>query len=755
MFGRGRDKYAYPLAKGPAMRPIWVVLLVLILAVHSAAAEDRYWELGTGCYYAGTWGITDLDAARCDWIYVLFGNLAPSEDTVAGINRLLAINPDLKVVLRIWPIMNKVNCPENKHQATFLDYLYGPGIREKVDQSIHDQVRVVMDNISKPENVVGLTFLEELPAHFSARPFGNNETGRELPWDLERFQSRIEAERGKPLVWDDETRLWWGRKWVEAINSVHATMKKASGGLLVWYYQQTNHLSLDMVPEGTPLDTRNLLPIHWRDIIKPGLCDGFFAYPNTRAIWDRYLELATANDWLFFSQVSHPGRMRGCAWKECLKLAKTRVRQNMGCFLYCEGNCADRKAWNDDPDVPAGAAWSTPGVSRVLHLRRILAKQKVGMDVVRAYPAIRLRADLPLDSVRADDHLDLRVVVENTRQASFYPDPDEAVAQRVSITVRAPTGFRLVRAASSRAKQSLGDMKPGQRCIAGWRFKVGRGYKGTPAGAFKITARADGSPPTVLELDADTTVPFARPHEIGISGAEWLEAPFRLPKVDLQPTIEIEALRGSVRDPSVGDASARVTFGGVLEEGARLVMHPDRGSRIFVQPLVDDDGSSRADAKDPTGFAGVSKGYLIHRIRVGKPVTPGMPVRLTITGKVAGGERNHTILRFATSDGHRDVGALTNYLGKQWKKVAGPVIPPPGATSLEWIYLYRLDRKGTAWYGPVAVERTDVPPGGKDVSGSVNGDFPTLRKGALHAFSYRDGEVPTVRPRVRVRLIVP
>ena len=45
-----------------------------------------------------------------------------------------------------------------------------------------------------------------------------------------------------------------------------------------------------------------------------------------------------------------------------------------------------------------------------------------------------------------------------------------------------------------------------------------------------------------------------------------------------------------------------------------------------------------ADAEDPSGFAGVSEGYLIHRIRVGKPVTPGLPVRLTISGKVAAGD---------------------------------------------------------------------------------------------------------------------
>ncbi|MCD6361252.1 MAG: hypothetical protein J7M38_10355 [Armatimonadetes bacterium] len=737
------------------MRTTRLVLLALILTVPALAAGDHYWELGVGCYYGGTAGVTELDVARYDWLYLCFGNIGANEETVAQLNRLLEINPRLKIVIRVWPIMGKGDCPENRYQATFLHYLYGEGVRERVDQSIRDQVSVVLDNISRPENVVGLTFLEELPGHFSGNPFRKNQTGGELTWDLKRFQSEIEAERGKPLVWDDETRLWWGRKWVEAINSIHAVMKEASNGRLIWYYQQTNHTSLDMVPEGTPLDTKFLMPIHWSDIIKPGLCDGFFAYPNSRKVWDRYLKLARENDWLFFSQVSHPGGMRLCAWDECLEMATERVPQNMGYFLYCPGDCAARRAWNDDPDIPEGAEWNTRGVSRALHWRLILGRQNVGMDVIRAQPAVRLQADLPLDGARPGGMMHVQAVVENAREASFYPDPDEAVAKGVTVTISPPAGFTVDPAASAPAKLPLGDMQPGERRIADWWLAVAGDYAGSPAGPFVITASADDSPPARLEMTEDTTVPFARPHETGISGYRWLEAPFRLPAPQVRPAIEVTALRESVRNPSVGDEAARVTFDGVLEGGARLVMDPEKGSRMFVLPLVDDDGSSRADADDPTGFMGVSDGYLVHRIRVGRPVTPGVPLLLTIAGKVASGEQNHTILRFKTTDGQRDLGALTNRLREQWTEVSGEVTPPEGSVSLEWVYLYRLKKQGTVWYGPVKVERTDVPPEGKDVSRLVRGVFPTLRKGALHTFSYRDDEVSTVRPRVRVRLIVP
>lgn len=736
------------------MRTIGLAALLFLLISSAWAAGDHYWELGVGCYYAGTEGVSELDVARYDWLYLCFGNIPANEATVAGINRLLEINPNLKIVIRLWPISGAGDCPENRYQATFLHYLYQEDVREKVNQAIRQQVQVVLDNISRPENVVGLTFLEELPLHFSGDPFRSNETGGELTWDLKRFQKEIEAERGKPLVWDDETRLWWGRKWVEAINSVHAVMKESCAGRLVWYYQQTNHSSLDMVPEGTPLDTKMLMPIRWGDIIKPGLCDGFFAYPNSRQIWERYLKLAQENDWLFFSQVSHPGFMRLCGWDECLELAKMRLPQNMGYFLYCPGDCAERRAWNDDPAIPPGAEWNTAGVSKARHWRLILGREKIGMDLVRAQPAIRLQVDLPLNAARAGGFLHAQAVVENAREASFYPDPDEAVAREVTVTIQPPAGFALDPAATPPATLSLGTMQPGERRIADWWLRVADDYAGA-AGPFVFVASAQGSTPTRLELSGDTAVPFAQPHETGISGFTWLEAPFRLPQEQVRPGISIEALRGAVRNPSVGDESARVTFEGELSAGTRLVMDPQQGSRLFVLPLVDDNGSGRADGNDPTGFVSFADGYLVHRIRVGRAVAPGTPLRVTISGMVADGAQSHVVLRFKAPDGDRDVGLLTNRLTQQWGQYSAEVAVPQDVSSLEWIYLYRFSKQGRIWYGPVRVERTDVAPEGEEVSRLVRGVFPTLRKGALHTFSYRDDETPTVQPRVRVQLLVP
>ena len=69
--------------------------------------------------------------------------------------------------------------------------------------------------------------------------------------------------------------------------------------------------------------------------------------------------------------------------------------------------------------------------------------------------------------------------------------------------------------------------------------------------------------------------------------------------------------------------------------------------------------------------------------------------------------------------------------------------------------LYR-QLTGTAWFGPVEVQRVDAPKG-KDVAGRVHGDFPVLFLDRLHVFRYRDDLTPWT-PRTfnaRVQLVLP
>ena len=202
----------------------------------SAAPPSRYWELGWGLY-----GGEGLDAARFDWHMISFGNVGANEKTVAALNEMLVLNPRHKFLIRVWPIMGLGDCPENRHQATLFHYLYKPGVREKVLAETKRQIELVCQGVTRPQNVYGSCFLEELPGHFTSSPFGRKwKPDDDLPWDIKRFRKEIETELGEPLDWASEKhRLWWGRKYCQVLGEIHRAMKEASRGKPVFYYQAT------------------------------------------------------------------------------------------------------------------------------------------------------------------------------------------------------------------------------------------------------------------------------------------------------------------------------------------------------------------------------------------------------------------------------------------------------------------------------------------------------------------------------------
>ncbi|MCF7854699.1 MAG: hypothetical protein K9N51_07875, partial [Candidatus Pacebacteria bacterium] len=272
----------------------WTVLTVCLIAFSIAGAdefaESHYWALGAGSYGAGAgaldnWaGFTELDKARLDWVYLTFGNPpGPGPETTAMLNRFLEINPELKIMVRVWPIGN-LGHKRNRYQATFLDYLYKPGVKEKLLAETTRQIDSVMDDINKPENVMGFTFLEELPFHFcdNGLDVSNRDT---LPWGVELYKDQIATDLGANFQWDLKAKMWWGRKFAQVLNEINAHIKKESGGKWTFVYLQTNHDTLDWIDESEDGSRSNVLPFHWADVIKPGVADGFFAYPNNDWIW--------------------------------------------------------------------------------------------------------------------------------------------------------------------------------------------------------------------------------------------------------------------------------------------------------------------------------------------------------------------------------------------------------------------------------------------------------------------------------------
>jgi len=724
--------------------------IALSATIAAYAQNDRYWDLGVGAYLGGMQGFTDLDIARYDWVYVCFGNIGANEETAQALDRMLAINPHLKIVLRLWPIMGKGDLAENNYQATFLHYLYDPEVKAKVDASIHEQFDVIADNISKPENIVGLTFLEELPGHFSGRPM---RTG-EVSWAMERFREEIEAERGEPLVWDEATALWWGEKWVKAINEIHRVMKEASGGRMIWYYQAVGNPSFDLVPDDTPATQKNLVPIRYEQIIKPGLCDGFFAYPVRDERWDAYVALAQEHDWPFFSQLSHPGFMRLHDWEHTVQMVGARVPQNMGYFLYCPGDCAKKNAWNDDPQFAGNPRQNIRGVSKTLHQRQILAKADVGMDVVRSQPALGLHVDLPIEKAEPGGWVHVSALVENVREPSFFLDPTEATARDCLVTLAVPEAFTVDEEASAPPTIGLDVLQTGEVRLADWWVAVADDWNGELAGQFVLSARAAEGGTEQRVLTADTAIALGQPHRIGASGAEWIEPGFRL-SANAQPPITIEAIRGEVTNPVLTDGRARVEYDGTLRPGQRLIMRPGGGSELVTLPLVADDGSDRADADDPSGFRAFDEGYLVQRIGVNRDVSPGETLALRVAGKAEGGAQSHVVLRFAMEDGStQDAGGLTNRFREDWRVIEGEFMVPEGATKLQQVFLYRFNSEGRVWYGPLLVQAAGAA-SATDCTQRVSGTFPTVERGSYARIRYEDDDLPTVAPRALVQMQFP
>ncbi len=732
-------------------RPICVLLLAMVMAlaaIPAQAQQDRYWELGVGAYLGGMHGFTDLDLARYDWVYVCFGNIGADEETAAALDRLLQINPDLKIVLRLWPIMGKGDCPENRYQATFWHYLYDEEVKQKVDAEIHRQFDVIADNISRPENIVGLTFLEELPGHFSGRPMRSGE----ITWAMERFREEIEAERGKPLEWDEETALWWSEKWVEAINEIHRVMKAASDDRMIWYYQAVGTPSFDRVGDDASPTKKNLVPIHFAEIIQPDLCDGFFAYPVRDEVWEKYLDIARENEWPFFSQLSHPGFMRLHDWQDTVEMVEEKLPQNMGYFLYCPGNCAKKNAWNDDPQFAGNPKLNIRGVSKTLHQRQILARQGVGMDVVRSHPPLRLHVDLPLADAEPGGWVHVSALIENIREPTFFLDPSEAVARDCRVTLKVPDSFSIPQTHSAPPTITLDTLRPGEVRLADWWVRADEDWNGEVDGEFALTARAAEGGPANVVFTEDHAISLGREHRTGQSGTEWIEPGFRLGEAT-QPDIIIEAIRDEVTNPVITDGRARVTYDGTIRRGQRLIMRPGGESELITLPLVDDDGANRADADDPTGFRAFDEGYLVSRVRVNRKVEPGQTLHVSVAGRAEGDAQSHVVLRFVTEDGETmDKGGLTNRFGEDWKTLEGDWTVPEGATTLQQVFLYRFERQGTVWYGPVTVATADAAEP-VDCGRRVSGTFPTIEPGSFSVIRYEDDDLPTVRPRALVQFI--
>lgn len=731
---------------------------------------DRYWMLGTGLYFAGCRGrFTELDAARADWLLLRFPGLPSTRETTALLNRLIVLNPRLKIMARIWPLGGLSPHREGRYQATFYDYFYLPGVKEKLLAEVRRQVRVVLDHLEKRENFVALTFLEELPQHFTDMAIFN-EDGK-TTWAMEAYREQIEAEIGKPFEWNDAGRRWWGAKYLQAFNEIHAVMKEASEGRLVFYWQQTGYKNFDHYPPEVSLSTGGLVPIQLEEIVKPGLCDGVFGYPNTDTVWEEdALRFARERGWLFFSQLSHAPWMRSDRWLPTIERVRTRVPQNLGTVWYCEGNCLHpmyesqrRQMGTDrmDPSIPPDQGGPRM-IHFVEHTRRLMAQLNVGMDVVERHLKPELRLDYNFGS--GVGRVPRRVVlqVHNTRDVSWYTDPEQAILRNVAVNLQTPSGVVLMENASPTV--TVGDIEADGYRVVSWPVRLDRGFRVSRGNPLRARLHAADGPTVEVVSDRQNVVidPF-QPRELYRSGDGWVEPVYR-ERSSVSVSARLSVLQGEAKNPMLSAGVYQIRYSGTLAAGEDLLLDAT-GARLVRGNLVVGDAHTLRDPGGPHGARGWSNGEELFTLQLMKPAKPDSPLIVTISGKSAGGAESLIRLRGYQPNGWErweSEPLLVGRLNEEWREAVSETITLSEGADVREVVLYRRGGRGTIWYGDIRVTLASVPAQGVDVSTKVTGRLPTLSPlrtaGAERAqrplrFTYADEGEPTwLDPRVRVQV---
>ncbi len=709
---------------------------------------SRYWSWGWGLY--GLLAQSEpLDNARFDWTYVCFGNDAADDSTVRRCNEVLKLNPKHRFVLRVWPISNLGDCKENNFQATLFHYLYMPGIRQKVLNEVRRQIHVMLKGINKPENVVGATFLEELPGHFTSAPFGSQwatwKKGDALPWDILRFQEQIEAELGEPFdLRSERHRIWWGRKYVKVLGEIHQVMKEALGTRPVLYYQATQYSSLDQLADNkqSKLDSDpNLLPYHLREIVSPGKADGIFGYPNSALVWEQQTQrpVLTLNC-LVFSQISVSPRMRLCPLPEMTALARWEYSGNLGSFLFPDsGRLND--VWKEPPHE-VGMFWTT-----VNSIRRFAWENNVNIDIVRSGlpPVITTLYDL--SNLPSMGLIHVSANVWNRREPSWFGgNYESSILKDVHIKFKIPDGLHMAADHQAGTTVLLGNLGPQSGEVVDWDVKLDRtGTNIPPIEPFKFIAEAeDGIQGEVSSSPFEQSVPTFESHVVRRSGERWLETAFR-PGAKFS-AVELSSLGPDIYWPSLkGDSQqTRVTYRDNLRVGTRLVIRPGRQAKLYVKELFSE--YERHFYPNRTNYSGAvefRKGY--HVFAVTAPIVhSGDKYRISLNGWAMDGGNTMVVVQFKGMEAGRleqkDNTVLINSFTNVPRTVESSEIIVPkfeGDQASVTIHFYRYKNTGVVYYKEFGFCQSDFPPGGVDVSEKMSGTLENPA-GPFTVWTYED-----------------
>ena len=582
-----------------------VTVVLAAFGLLTAEAKDwyRHFDLGAGVYSAPT-GAMELDVARSDWSYLGIGNVGADMNSVQYLNRLFAMNPKHKVVIRFWPTAGyrlKTDDPKApERQVTHFAYRYRPEARETLLKECRAQLDIFLKNVTHPQNIYGYTLKEELPFHFGEIEILNTTDPKADLGEMKEYAAQYKAETGKELKeWNLDVRRWWAKTFAWTIRDFYSTFKKEYPELHGFVYLMSHYRPLEWVEPGEELHAYRVLPCKWSDMIEPGVAaDGFFAYCNNERWTKLYQKLATEHHWPYFSQLSHTSNMRIAGWKECLAIGNSPIPENLGYFYY-EWDFT-YGWWNDDLDI------APEDVGNALaRFRQHFAKENVNPEIVRRYvkPEVVYSHDLARTDLRSFGMAVATVM--NNQSAKWFRTAEEATLKNVKVKLAVPPEFSIPDTASCAPEVTIDRIAPGEHKSVMWWFRRDRPSPDNEKMDSSVTVVADGVEPVVVKSTkgVDTPVPQT---EFTVArsgdtfryidwGKDWGAEPV---EITIQP-------RGSVIDPAIQLGESRLVWRGEIPNNKLLILGP--GKKAAMRGPWDKEAVDVTDRLMGTPLA-VSKG---------------------------------------------------------------------------------------------------------------------------------------------------
>lgn len=736
------------------------VMLTVAAAETLAESEDYYWRLGAGVYGTPV-DTNDADQmqsfARFDWQFICFGNHV----RMPVINECLRLNPRQKYLVRLWPL-----------RGNMLDYFYTPGCREETMAMTCEQIRLVLDNIDRPDHVVGYTFVEELPDRW--HPFYRHKTDEQVAAILEPYRAAIEKELGRPMHVDESLRDWFWEKFVTSINEIHAAIRAEDGAdRLVLFYPRYDWFHTDLLER----------------IVKPGVgADGVFIYVLRRDQYRKHTTFAAERGWPFFSQLSHNTGMKQQAWESLVGVPETKSPYNLGYFFYGGGNPL-RPHWFDNPAVdPVN---NVRGLSRPVHLRWFLGNRNIGWDVFKRTMRFRPRLDLRMRGQTADLH----AVVPNPILEGHYPTLDDQKVTDVTVSLSLPEGWAIEEGTPVVALGELDASRhrspaPGSVGVAHWRLRVADKAALSAENAIRVAVEGshrqlDRIRGEVIIADSiDHRIPCFKEQKLLVSGQGWAEPGFVCDR-EARPAIILRTAGKPVAKPSVADGNFsvavnlgtyknnagfyrlvpdapvdegvhRIVYNETLPPNSTLTIYSTNNATLcLTRPLFERVICAQDDPGD-----GASAGYYMGANAVRRAIPEGEKVRIEISGKAKGDVNSHAIAYFTCDDtGERKgMGILCRRFGPDWREgISVELDPPFPRSTLQSVALYRFPHgaTGTIWYGSLKVDLASRPKPPRDVGAMISGTMPVIRQNAYNILTYFDED--TTQPhgsKISVQLAV-